>query len=112
MTENMPPFPPEDHARYAAEPIASWIGDAAPPAGATFERLPFSKAAIWGFALSCLSLLVFGFVGALGASISARGFHAARRGTARGRGLAIAGMILGTVGFLYYAVTFVMAHMP
>jgi hypothetical protein len=63
------------------------------------------------FALFRSSLLVFGFVGALGASISARGFRAARRGTPRGRGLAIAGMIIGTAGFLYYAVNFVIAHL-
>jgi len=50
-------------------------------------------------------VIVFGFLGVIGAMLSANGFRAARRGTARGRGLAIAGMIIGTVGFLYYAIT-------
>jgi hypothetical protein len=111
MTESMPPFSAEGDSRYTPEPTEGRTGDAVPPTGAPLARLPFSKAAIWGFALSCLRLLVFGFVGALGASISARGFHAARRGAARGRGLAIAGIIIGTVGFLYYAVNFVVAHL-
>lgn len=109
MTDHTP-FPPVDDDRNT-EPTVTWTGDGALPAHAASEPLPFSKAAIWGFILSCVSIFVFGFVGALGASISARGFRAARMGTARGRGLAIAGMIIGTVGFLYYAINFVMAHM-
>ena len=109
MTENLP-LPAGNDASYAPEPTLKPAANGLPPVGPPSESLPFSKAAIWGFALSCLSIFVFGFVGALGASISARGFQAARRGAARGRGLAIAGMIIGTIGFLYYAITFIVVH--
>ncbi|GAB3797542.1 hypothetical protein GCM10028798_08940 [Humibacter antri] len=63
--------------------------------------------AIWGFVISCLSLLIFGFIGVVGVLLSARGFRSARTGLVRGRGLAIAGMIIGTLGFLYYAITMI-----
>lgn len=88
MTDYMPPLPPED--------------DASSPA-----RLPFSQMAIWGFVLSCVSIFVFGIIGALGVALSGRGLRAVRQGTARGRGLAIAGMIIGAVGFLYYVISFI-----
>jgi hypothetical protein len=75
------------------------------------RRLPFSQLAIWGFVISCLSLFIFGIIGVLGVALSARGFRAARMGTARGRGLAIAGMIIGALGFLFYAINFfIMRH--
>jgi len=111
MTDHVPPPPPEDQAVPSNEPaphLAPYPLRPAPPS----QRLPFSQAAVWGFVLSCVSIFIFGFVGALGAAISARGFKAARTDTARGRGLAIAGMIIGTAGFLYYAVNFVVHHMP
>ena len=82
-----------------------------PPVPPQARPLPFSQQAIWGFVISCVSLFVFGFIGAIGAVISSRGFRAARLGQARGRGLAIAGMIIGTVGFLFYAVIFISSHM-
>lgn len=110
MTDYVPPPSPENEASPFVQPIPSRLPDPVEQAAAT-ARLPFSKAAVWGFALSCLSIFVFGFVGALGASISARGFRDARRGIARGRGLAIAGMIIGAIGFLYYAVNFIVHRM-
>lgn len=73
-------------------------------------QLPFSQLAIWGFAISCVSLFVFGFIGALGFALSSRGFWAAAQGSARGKGLAIAGMIVGAVGFLFYLIVFVASH--
>jgi hypothetical protein len=71
------------------------------------QRLPFSQLAIWGFVISCVSLFVFGFIGVLGAGLSGRGFRAAAQGRARGKGLAIAGMIIGAAGFLFWVVVFV-----
>jgi hypothetical protein len=70
------------------------------------QRLPFSQLAIWGFVISCVSLFVFGFIGVLGAGLSGRGFRAAAQGRARGKGLAIAGMVIGAAGFLFWAVVF------
>ena len=108
MTEYVPPLPPEDRATHSSEPgpnpaaEGTFLGSPVPP-----ERPPFSRMAIWGFVLSCVSIIVFGFVGALGVGLSGRGFRAAQRGIVRGRGLAIAGMIIGTVGFLFYAVSFI-----
>ncbi|MDQ1608087.1 MAG: hypothetical protein QOE16_819 [Microbacteriaceae bacterium] len=78
-----------------------------PLAAATPARLPFSKWTIWGFVLACISLFVFGFLGAIGVVLSARGFRDARRGIVRGRGLAIAGIIVGLVGFVFYAINFI-----
>lgn len=66
--------------------------------------LPFSKQTIWGFVISCVSVFVFGFIGIIGLLLSQRGFRAARAGLVRGRGLAIAGMIIGAAGFLYYLI--------
>lgn len=82
---------------------------ALPPEGAAYgapasARPPFSRFAIWGFVVSCVSLLIFGFIGILGVVLSAKAFSDARRGTVRGRGLAIAGMIVGALGFIFYAV--------
>ena len=78
-----------------------------PPIGETPQPqpkpLPFSQQAIWGFVLSCVSLFVFGFLGLLGVVLASRGFRAANQGKVRGRGLAIAGMIIGVVAFLFYA---------
>ncbi|MGO4595811.1 DUF4190 domain-containing protein [Leifsonia sp. 2TAF2] len=80
------------------------------PVAQPVERLPFSQLAIWGFVISCVSLFVFGFIGTLGAALSGRGFRAAAQGRARGKGLAIAGMIIGAAGFLFWAVVFVLSH--
>lgn len=84
-----------------------------PPAApvAPARQLPFSQQAIWGFVISCVSLFVFGFIGALGVVIASRGYRAARLGQARGRGLAIAGMIIGAVGFLFYVVIYISSHL-
>jgi len=107
MTDYVPPQPPEEHASSSLQPVPDRLPDFA----AAAEPLPFSKAAVWGFAISCLSIFVFGVIGALGAAISARAFRAARSGAVRGRGLAIAGMIIGTIGFLFYAVAFIVRQL-
>lgn len=80
------------------------------PAGDAHARPPFSQLAIWGFVISCISLFVFGFIGALGAALSGRGFRSAGQGRARGKGLALAGVIIGAAGFLFWAVVFVASH--
>ncbi|MBF4562505.1 DUF4190 domain-containing protein [Microbacterium sp. VKM Ac-2870] len=69
-------------------------------------RLPFSQMAIWGFVISCASLFVFGFLGTVGAIISAQGVKAATRGLARGKGLGLAGFFIGAAAFLYWAITY------
>ncbi|WP_295127688.1 DUF4190 domain-containing protein [uncultured Leifsonia sp.] len=74
------------------------------------QRPPFSQLAIWGFVISCLSLFVFGFIGAMGAALSGRGFRAAAQGRARGKGLALAGMIIGAAGFLFWAIVFIVSR--
>jgi hypothetical protein len=75
-----------------------------PPAAEAAPALPFSKLAIAGFVVSCISIFVFGWLGALGAILSSRAYSAARRGQVRGRGLALAGFIVGVVGFVLYAI--------
>jgi len=79
-------------------------------AKAPAERPPFSRLVIWGFVISCVSLFVFGFIGAMGAVISAQGFRAAARGRVRGKGLGIAGFVIGTAGFVYWAIVFLMSR--
>jgi hypothetical protein len=91
---------PGNGASFPAAPPVSPYGLAD-----TTPRPPFSRLAIAGFILSCISLFIFGFVGLIGFLLSARGFRAIRRGAVRGRGLAIAGMIIGAFGFLFYAVS-------
>lgn len=90
--------------------VAAEPSNAEVPATQPVQRPPFSRLAIWGFVISCVSLFVFGFIGALGAALCGRGFRAAAQGRARGKGLAIAGMIIGAVGFLFWAVVFVASH--
>lgn len=80
MTDETPSFPPDATPR-ADQPTPSPPFPGALPAIPAPERLPFSKPAIWGFVIACVSLFVFGFIGALGAAISARGFRAAGRGS-------------------------------
>lgn len=92
-----------DDAEFTAHPEP---GPGVPAA----RPLPFSQLAIWGFVISCVSLFVFGFIGVIGVVLSSRGFRAATHGQARGRGLAIAGMIIGTAGFLFYAIMFALSH--
>ena len=111
MTDFPPPTPPADSTpEPAAWPPPTGQGlpvypVAATPADAT-AGLPFSKLAIAGFVVSCVSIFIFGWLGVLGALFSARAIGAARRGLVRGRGLAIAGFVIGVVGFVAYAIIF------
>ncbi len=103
MTDFPPPTPPADGApepTYPALPPYPGPADMAP------AQPPFSKLAIAGFVISCLSLFIFGWLGVVGALLSSRGLRDARRGLVRGRGLAIAGFVIGCVGFVAYAVIF------
>lgn len=105
MTENMPPVPPEKDALHQAQlPSKAEAGRPfqAPPVMP--GRLSFSRLVVVGFVISCVSIFVFGILGVLGAALSGRGLRATRQGAVRGRGLAIAGMVIGAVGFLYYAI--------
>ena len=94
-----------DEAGFAAQHPSGPEFPPAPP-----ERLPFSRQAIWGFVIACVSLFVFGFIGALGATLSARGFRETIQGRARGRGLAIAGIVIGAVGFLLWVILYFWSH--
>ena len=105
-----PEQPAHQQPTQPGQPIQP-IPTAPPALPPQAQRLPFSQPAIWGFVISCVSLCVFGFIGALGAAIAGRGYRAARLGQARGGGLAIAGMIIGAIGFVFYAVIFIRSHL-
>ena len=102
---------PEQPAHQQPIPPIQPIPTAPPALPPQGQQLPFSQLAIWGFVISCVSLFVFGVIGALGAAIAARGYRAARLGQARGGGLAIAVMIVGAIGFMLYAVIFIRSHL-
>lgn len=75
------------------------------------QRPPLSKMAISGFVIACISLIVFGFLGVVGMLLCGRGLREVRTGRARGRGLAIAGVVIGAVAFTFYLVNmFVRTH--
>ncbi|UFS59974.1 DUF4190 domain-containing protein [Subtercola endophyticus] len=112
-----PPAPPSYQApgvppSYQAPGVPpAYQPGAYPPApgmppgyGQQTQRPPFSRLVIAGFVLSCVSIFVFGFLGVLGVVLASQGLRAVRRGLARGRGLAIAAMVIGVVGFVFYAV--------
>ncbi|MDQ1580645.1 MAG: hypothetical protein QOD05_1420 [Microbacteriaceae bacterium] len=102
MTEFPPVTPP---AAGSPDPSAQTT---TPAADSTPARLPLSRWTIYGFVLAFISLFIFGFLGALGVILSARGFRDSRRGIVRGRGLAIAGIIIGFLAFVFYAIGVIM----
>ncbi|WP_051388949.1 DUF4190 domain-containing protein [Arthrobacter sp. 35W] len=65
-------------------------------------RPAFSKAAIAGFTISCIGLFVFAMLGPLGAAISGIGLRRIKEQGLRGRGLAIAGIIIGAADLAFY----------
>lgn len=73
-------------------------------------RPPFSKAAIAGFVLACAGLVVFAFIGPLATAISRAGLNHTRKRGLRGRGLAIAGMIIGIADFAFYLIAQYVRH--
>lgn len=73
-------------------------------------RPPFSKAAVAGFVLGCVGLIVFAFIGPLATVISRVGLNQIRKHGLRGRGLAIAGMILGVADFVFYLIAHYVIH--
>lgn len=97
------PQPPEKHWPSDAPRIPN-------PYAQVQARAPFSKAAIAGFIISCVGLFVFAMAGPLGTVISGMGFRRARDHGLRGRGLAVAGMILGVVDFAFYLVARFLLH--
>ncbi|MFH5878570.1 DUF4190 domain-containing protein [Arthrobacter sp. NA-172] len=80
-----------------------------PHAPAT-ARAPFSKAAIAGFVISCVGLIVFAAAGLLGAVISVVSLRRIRERGLRGRGLAIAGLIIGVLDFVFYLTAQFLVH--
>ncbi|WP_427170224.1 DUF4190 domain-containing protein [Arthrobacter sp. 92] len=73
-------------------------------------RPPFSKTAVAGFIISCVGLVVFAMAGPLGAALSGTGLRRIRERGLRGRGLAIAGIIIGVVDFASYLVVRFLLH--
>ncbi|WP_171814453.1 DUF4190 domain-containing protein [Arthrobacter dokdonensis] len=67
-------------------------------------RPPLSRTAIAGLVVACVSLVVLGFLGVLGMILGVMGLREIRSGRARGRGLAVAGMAVGAVAFIFYLV--------
>ena len=70
------------------------------------DRQPFSKVAVAGLVLSCISTVVFGALGVIGAILCLRALGPIRAQGLRGRGLAIAGIIIGVLNFAFYAINF------
>ncbi|MEF2976142.1 DUF4190 domain-containing protein [Subtercola sp. YIM 133946] len=90
-------------AAYSAPPAySSSPGESL--AGPVQGRPPFSGMAIAGFAISCVSLFIFGFLGIVGLLLSVAALRRIRTGVARGRGLAIAGLVIGAVAAIFYLV--------
>ena len=103
MTDFPPPVPRGNYdvpePEPAPVPVDPWALD-----GVQRTRPPFSRMAIWGFVLACVGLIVFGFVGALATALCGRALGTIRRTGARGRGLAIAGMCIGLIDFVFYVI--------
>ena len=66
---------------------------------------PVSKQAISGLIVACISLFIFGFLGVIGTALCWRGLREIRSGKAHGRGLAIAGAVIGVLSFIFYLVS-------
>jgi hypothetical protein len=97
MTDSYPPMPPENDpaSPYAATPSSN-------PAGGLS---PYNKLAIWGFVIACVSAFIFGILGVVGVVLSQRAIKQIALSGERGRGLAIAGTIIGIIAVVYYFVT-------
>ena len=99
MTDFPPPVPRDDYDVPEPARVDPWASS-----GVQGMRPPFNKMAVWGFVLACVGLIVFGFVGALATALCGRALRTIRRTGARGRGLAIAGMCIGLVDFVFYVI--------
>jgi len=99
---DQPSLPPENHPPTYVAPQYQPGMDGQP------VRPPFSKLAIGGFILSVVGLFIFGFLGFIGVLLSRRALHAIRLGTARGRGLAIAGLVIGIVAAIVYIIQLIL----
>ncbi|MEO8221798.1 MAG: DUF4190 domain-containing protein [Specibacter sp.] len=77
-----------------------------PPLGNGDRNKPlrpvFSKQAISGFVIACISMFFFGFAAIVAVFFCVRALREIRTGAARGRGLAIAGIIVGSLSFVFY----------
>jgi hypothetical protein len=91
--ENFTPPPP-----YQGMPPHQTV-----PPGIWKGRPPMSKMTIYGFVVCCVSVAILGFISVIGVILCARGLRESRAGTARGAGLAIAGMVIGVLSFIFYA---------
>lgn len=79
------PYAPMDNGEF---------GQPLPPA--------FSKQAISGFAIACISVFFFGFAAVIAVFLCVRALGETRAGATRGRGLAIVGIIVGSLSFVFY----------
>ena len=100
MSELPPSNTPDEYFNQPAPYLPPDLGGMGAPL-----RPPFSKQAISGFVVACISLFIFGFMGVIGAVLCLRGLREVRRGQARGRRLAIAGAAIGVLGFIFYLVS-------
>ncbi|MGA7206533.1 MAG: DUF4190 domain-containing protein [Specibacter sp.] len=91
--------PPSNHSGDNFAPPPSYSAMQASSQGV---RPPLSKMAIYGFVICCVSVAIFGFMSIIGVVLCARGLRESRAGTARGAGLAIAGMVIGVLSFIFY----------
>jgi len=100
------PTPSNPNSDYADSPLPAGYGGMGAPA-----RPPFSKRAIAGFVLACVSVFYLGAMGSLGAILCINSLTEIRGGRARGRGLAIAGIVVGLVSFILYGINFFVRRM-
>jgi hypothetical protein len=97
------------HAASTRDELATLVADlpAPLPAGTSTTAQPSSTLPAWALTLGVFSLLMvfctpFGLpVGAAGTVLGAVGLFRARRGMARFPGIALAGVICGSVGFTF-----------
>ncbi|POH57659.1 DUF4190 domain-containing protein [Arthrobacter glacialis] len=73
-------------------------------------RPAFSKQAIAGFVVACISMAIFGFIAVAAVFLCVRALGEIRAGVVRGRGLAIAGIAVGVVSFAFYVVNMFMQN--
>ncbi len=106
---NAPENPRDENAMPSALPESMPVARSVDES--LVQRLPISKMVIWGFIVSLISLVVFGALGVLGVVLTRQGLRAIKAGSARGRGLAIAAIVMGIVGFAFYAFNFIVTRL-
>ncbi|TIH35641.1 DUF4190 domain-containing protein [Subtercola vilae] len=108
MTD-LPQLPPDDRPPL---PTPRRNMPAATPAfGGSSSEIPLSKQAVASVAIACISLFVFGILGVLAVLLARRALRDVKQGTVRGRGIAIAGMIIGYIAAILYIINIVVHYL-